>query len=250
MGKAQFSIPDNRLAGYLERYQRTVDDENLGVVLGDLRACWHMNEAVWAGGGAYDVIDSAGGNNGTAKNGANTIAGGKLNRCGDFDGVNDHVEIPHSANLSFPRGSSFSLAAWVYPDVALGSIYNKGSSGWSNYGLFYHSTAQFWFYADTVGGTRASVFSAVSPVSNWYHVVCVMDGVDMSMYVNGVLQNERNRVAVGTINNANAIRMGVASDGISYPFNGKIDEVCVWGWALGKRQVDYLYNAGAGREII
>src|SRR5207247_523750 len=57
--------------------------------------------------------DFAGGNNGILRNGA-TFAAGKVGSAFSFDGVNDYVEVPNSANISFATNAPMSFELWAY----------------------------------------------------------------------------------------------------------------------------------------
>jgi len=80
--------------------------------------------------------------------------------------------------------------------------------------------------------------------SNWTHVVCVRDSTYALLYIDGVLVDSIGSSSVkypyyGTGTKKAVI--GMRNDG-SGPFNGKIDDVCIYNRALSKSEVLALYQ--------
>lgn len=78
----------------------------------------------------------------------------------------------------------------------------------------------------------------------WTHVLCVRDSNFALLYVNGVLVDSlgttTNRVAYYGSSQVKAF-IGKRNDGTG-PFDGKIDDVCIYNRALSKKEVEDLYN--------
>src|SRR3954471_5623734 len=72
----------------------------------------------WPGDG--NANDIQGSNNGTLQNGA-TFAPGMVGQAFRFDGVDDYVRVPDSANL-YPGAGSLTVDAWIKTNQVAGTI--------------------------------------------------------------------------------------------------------------------------------
>lgn len=83
--------------------------------------------------------------------------------------------------------------------------------------------------------------------NTWYHITTVSNGTSHSLYVNG------SHVGTDTlaINRLSATmnRVGIMNDGFGglIPFDGQIDEFCVWNTSLSASAIAALYNSGTGK---
>ena len=202
-------------------------------VIGD----WHFNEN--AGMIAYD--SSGRGNHGTL-NGA-VWGDGKYNPAMSFDGVDDYVGIPDSAELNIARGS------W--------EMWLKFSAKPSEAGLMnpLAKQEQYWIHGSSdnslqakisVNGTRyiAKTSSGFIETDKWYHAVGVYDNADLKLYVNGSLEDSVPIAQGGDIDTtSNILAIGTWSSFVDY-FDGLIDEVKIYNRALDADEVLARYNIG------
>jgi len=81
----------------------------------------------------------------------------------------------------------------------------------------------------------------------WVHMAVVVNGNDISLYVNGILK--QTQTAPGTLNTGSAqLIIGRHPNGISY-FNGVMDELRVWNVAKSQAQLQAaMYTELAGNE--
>ncbi len=212
-------------------------------VTGGLRVLLHMDEASW-NGTPNEVKDSSGGNNnGTAYNGANTVAGGISNRAGSFNGTNSSVPITYSTATA-PM-DNFTLEAWIQPTATheIDAELTSGTSG--TYGQ------RYLFGADQMGavnggmgvsaGTNGisvyehgdnympalAVYSGTISSSQWTHIAVVYLDKRPSIYVNGVL------VRTGLRSLRSHVYASHVVGGGSYGyFSGLVDEVAIYDKAL------------------
>ena len=76
----------------------------------ELVGWWRLDE-----NGGPTASDSSGrGNHGTKINGPTTTAGVFWSKALRFDGVNDYVQIPHSASLNIGPGGPFAIDFWLH----------------------------------------------------------------------------------------------------------------------------------------
>jgi hypothetical protein len=155
-----------------------------------------------------------------------------------------------------PQGSNvdFSVEAWVKGSPGQNSsgscIVAKGNSGSDPFLIDASApNGKFRFYIREAGsGGTASIYSPVGPDGNWHHLVAVCDESDgiMILYVDG--QNTGSITAIGgkgLYETVNPISVGAEFTGsdFTYQFNGTIDEVSVYNYALTSAQVQAHYNA-------
>jgi len=62
-------------------------------------------------------------------------------------------------------------------------------------------------------------------VNTWFHFAVVRNGTTFTAYVNGVAGAAATGVSAAVFYSAQPIRIGVASDGSSFPFTGYIDDL-------------------------
>lgn len=183
---------------------------------------------------------------------------GDPNAAASFDGIDDHVSIGDFAQLN--PASQLTLEAWVRPASIAGfsqqkPVIVKG---------FYSHTPPFYEYAlfmfDTWTMPRHVSFAvALNGVWTylaanvgwqygvWNHLAATYNGSRMRIYLNG---NEvASKAAAGGISRySKAITVG-AYDNLPkvpyYSFEGRIDEVAIYGRALAGDEVRSHYDAGS-----
>ncbi len=195
----------------------------------------HMNENT---GSLTFSDDSGSGNAGSCSGGAcPSSVTGKLNTALDFDG-NDVINISESTAMNFT--SAVSYGAWFKADSLSNwaGIISRIQSWPNGYNLQVGTTQRI------ACGWGTYTNSDNMPVTGqWYHAVCVYDGTQMRLYVNGVLQSD---IDTGTLNqSANDMKIGVFYTSNSLYFDGQIDEVFVFNRALSATEVADIYKRGA-----
>ena len=122
------------------------------------------------------VADASGSGNAGTVNGATRTANGRFGGALSFDGVNDRVNVPHSASLALTN--AMTLEAWVAPDVLGGwrTVLLKERAGGLSYAL-YGSDDQgrptvFGRAASEVGTTGAAALG----LGAWTHIAGTYDG--------------------------------------------------------------------------
>lgn len=193
------------------------------------------------GNGTATLTDLVGTQNGTLTNMdpatdwvADTGAGGVTAL--DFDGVNDHVVAPRTANI-------VSVSTWV-------SV--NGTSG--NRRIFSINRNAFSIYAGPGSQAQRIVYNNSDMSSGitlngsgvWNHVVASYDGTNVKCYHNGVLRST-NAVAAATLSTANVYISAIEFGSIIQLWDGRQDDFRAFSVALDQNDVDYLYNAGTGR---
>lgn len=169
-----------------------------------------------------------------------------------FDGASYLNIADHSAlNL---ESDNYSISCWIKTTRTnkmmiwqeSGAKGAKDNQTWLRIGD--NSTTQFLRFAteDATGGTILSVGSAgrVSDGS-WHHVVCVREGTNIKVYVDGVkISNEGNASSIKDVSNESGFKIGAQEGATSFSnyFNGQLDDLIIYKRALSAQEVLDLYN--------
>ena len=169
------------------------------------------------------------------------------------DPVEDYVILGTAADLNFGADQDFSISLWVQssgtPDWgALISNKDWGSGGNVGWGLFDYQGPIDWNFSD--GSARDDLYIPQIYDGQWHHITVTNDRDDLaSIYLDGILVTSASIAsATGTIDSGNAVRIGI--DGVgNYPFEGAIDDVQIFDFALNKNGVAEVFAAGGGEGI-
>lgn len=165
--------------------------------------------------------------------------------CLDFDGVNDHVHIPHHTSLN-RNGGDITVEAWVKTSSASRqAIVIKRDD--SNAGIF-----PFWGFE--IGSTGRISGSLLKDNSNkcsgsgnmvitddlWHSVAMSYSSSSnsMNLYVDGVLDATIfTSGTVDTYDNTDILTFGRTATSGNIPFNGQIDEIRIWSTARTQQEI-------------
>ena len=162
----------------------------------------------------------------------------------DFDGVNDDITISNSDSINI-TGNALTIAGYINTD---------GSSAWQ--GICYKDVANtngFQLFVDKANGADSIAFGIHTGVfhrlysneiienNKWYFVVVTYDGINQSIYINGVLDNSQ--AVTGNITNSSTQNLYIGRNNSgSERFNGEIGGFKIFNTALTAAQVADLYN--------
>ena len=220
-------------------------------------ALYQLEESKWTGvagevkNAVADVL------HGRAMRGAktNTVSpalpanANNLGTCGygEFTGSsNQYIEVPHDARLSF--SNQLTVSAWIYP-VSLpsaGNLYSIVSKD-GNYEFHLDSQGRvFWYWERSSGVNQTLTTNTKIPLNTWSHIVIRYDAMAANnqrqkIYINGVADTAKGNDANSLRTNTQNLEIG--RDYIdSRSFNGRIDEVAIYGLALSDSQIAELYS--------
>jgi hypothetical protein len=166
--------------------------------------------------------------------GAKRTTQGRFGSALSFDGVNDRVTVPDSAQLRLTDG--LTIEAWVRPTSASGQrlVLQKGSGKGVAYGLYASDLRLPAGSVRTATATASVVRSARGktrlPLHRWSHVAVTFNGDRVRIYVNGEWITSKN-ASGSLIAAAGALRIGGGASKAT-SFRGRIDEVRVYDRAL------------------
>lgn len=185
---------------------------------------------------------------------ANPSANCKVGDCYNFSGTTSGFINLGDDDVYEPN--EITIETWVYVTgngthsdgnyiVVKGRV---GAVPYYSYVLSYiPSSDKFICGVNATGGRQwAQSTSTFAPNSSWVHVACTYDGSNVNMYINGVLE-ESNATSgyIGyTLSNQDLYigKWGLAS--YTRAFQGRLDELKIYGEALSANQVALNCNAG------
>jgi glucose/arabinose dehydrogenase len=160
-----------------------------------------------------------------------------------LNGTTQNIAVADSAPFRFAGTAPFSAEAWFNHtpdgiDRPILASYNGSTKGWEiwstagNFGLARKGAA---------GNQFAEIFTGSPSAGQWHHVIATYDGTDMRLYLDGALV--AGPIASGTLLPADST-LRIGNFGTRW-FNGSIDEVAVYNYALAPTQVAAHYRAGS-----
>ncbi|MDP8231026.1 MAG: LamG domain-containing protein [Candidatus Gorgyraea atricola] len=189
-------------------------DENTGVLARD--ASENGNDGTLGGDGAGTDVP--------------TWTQGKHGPGLDFGGDGDYVNIN-----SFDCGTTHTISLWMNPsnyNVVLGEASGRYSHYFSASSTYYRP-----------GDTYVSVSYAL-PLSEWTHQVMVRSGTSVTFYANGSKIGTTQTLTESDAFVLNFIGKENDGGGEQYAYQGILDDVRVYDYAMTQAQVAWLYNKG------
>lgn len=179
-------------------------------------------------------------------------ATGKVGTAFNLDG-NTYLKIADQASH---KPSTITTEAWIYATQFDGwdSIIAKGSltSYENSYWLGIEGGKATFYTRHTGSGVGLSKDANSLALNQWYHLVGTDDGVTRSLYVNGTLVDSD--AVSGSLVYENGVPLLIGEDwnygAESYiRFNGRLDEVGIYGRVLTAAEITANYNNGlAGKS--
>lgn len=201
-----------------------------------------------------------GSTNDESGHGVNGVLGGAIPTTDRFGAANKayqftsggYVEVPNSKYLTPPNG--MTLAVWIYPDsvkdqfVIISKRYYDLYSPFNSYviekvtqspGLRFYTNEEIKLY-DTM--------SFSDRIKKWSFLTATFDGTKNKFYINGVKVAEAANTNKLVYTKASLrIGTGITTDDVHRVggcFNGKIDDIRIFGRALSETEIQDLYHEG------
>jgi hypothetical protein len=199
-------------------------------------AYWNFEEG--SGGSVNDT--SGNGNTGTWNGTGSHWTQGKYGKAGNFNGVDDFVNIPNS---SFLNPNILTVSTWA----------KSNTSTWNDYG-FLVSKRDVYVIHPNQGVTTVTFYinngswvgvtcTPPSSITNWHYYTLTWDGTNLSCYIDGILGSSS--TPGGSINTSDTGPLNIGrDDGLSRYLNGKIDEVRIYNYARTQGQIIQDMNGG------
>jgi uncharacterized repeat protein (TIGR02543 family) len=187
-----------------------------------------------------------------------------------YNNTSKSAENSGSLKFSFPNGSHgqttspmrpvsrFSASSWFKQTGTQVNAWNSIITGVGSVGnviapviATYNNNVNAGFYD---GGTWRTGYANMGveayPISNdvWYHVVTTYDGVNVRIYVNGILRSTTASTA-SVLRDGMYLRMGARWDATNFSLNGSIGKTKVYDNALTDAEVLAEYNADTSKYV-
>jgi hypothetical protein len=208
--------------------------------LAGLIGWWKLDE----NGGETAADSSTSGNNGRLLGGPQwKPSGGKIGGTLQFDGVDDYVDCGNDAKLNINH--EITIAAWVKTNDTGNSQFNPYvTKGDRTYGLKQHegNNLEFVIYSDTWYVAHLPVDRSFN--GTWHHLVGTFDGNQLKLYVDGALKVTTDCPGSRIADSAANLNIARNSDESDRFYEGAIDDVRIYNYALSEGVVEALYNEG------
>jgi hypothetical protein len=258
-GKFMAILLDNvKIFNYALTPAQVAWDYNRGAPVGH----WKFDEASSGSADGATLIDSSGnGNHGTGDDGADndglSWTSGKFGNAIDFDGDDDRIVIPYSGTFAF-NSNQITVSGWVKGGT-LSANYETltmradSDLNWIDWVLYIRTSDQsdvpcLTINFDNDSSLDSDEYACSTEVLNtniWYHLTGTYDGSTIKFYRNAELMGKKAKSG-GTIPNGNKdIWFGGNEVWSSEYFNGLIDDVRIYNYALTEDMIKEVYNAGA-----
>ena len=224
----------------------------------NLVGMWSFNAQDMAGTDAYDKSTSfaTGTLSGTT---LPTRVVGKTGQALNFDGSTSYVTIADQSALK--PSATMTLSAWVRPRTVstvsgnINSIVEKGNVNTAGYGIFSANGNQFCGFVKLSGGLYGGASTNTFNLGKWHNVTIVVDtnvSSILKLYVNGVQETlvditstcDLSTSASGSISDDTSALTFGARTGTGSFYDGRVDDVRLYNYALSAAEVKRLYNLG------
>ena len=207
---------------------------NVGGLLLDLNAYWTLDN---------DLTDSTGNGHTLTNSGATYTSSGKINGAYEFDATISYIT---AGNIG-EGYSQITVSAWFNTDDLIGThdiVTNYVASGDRAFSISTNNDEISALIGDSSNNIAYSnTNDANLVVDTWYNVILTYDGTNTKLYLDGVEKFDVTG-ASGSLDTTTTDTEIGGRLGLSYLFDGQIDEPSIWSRALSATEVTELYNSG------
>ncbi len=226
-----------------------------------LRGYWKLDT-----GSGTSPVDSSGNGNDLSFTGSPSWTTGNIGPYAlDFSGSGQYLSVtdPSSGVLDFNSTADRTITGWFNRDTFANdhTIIAKRNSQSTNTDAGYivwidDATDTINFTVGDGGGTASDQYTIASDTSfteaGWHHFAAVWDeSYGAFLYTDGKLEgsNTTSTSSIGSLSNSVAFAIGAESDGDN-PFDGKIDDVRIYGYALSADEISKLFIEATPSEPV
>ena len=221
-----------------------------GQYLQSLIGWWALDEA------SGDAIDSASGGLNLTANATPGTAVGKVATCRTLEAASSQYFNRTSGTNFGCANIAFFWSLWVkwvsQGDARRVFSHAKNDFSFINYELYESGNGGLVFRAWSagLGGNKAVTYSGALSTGLWYHIVCGQDAPDGNLFIAVNNSTPDTAALAGLIPAAGdgQFNLGRYAAGENSYIDAYIDEVGFWKRAPLVGEIDFQYNAGAGRS--
>ncbi len=167
-----------------------------------------------------------------------------------FDGSNDYAS--RTSDTDFNSGSDpFTITGWFrHPLAVSGTDTILARYGSAGYKIYMDSSGHICFGTDadsSFGPADSACTTTTYTDSKWHHFAAIRNGTvpdlitytsNIMIYIDGAFQGDDHQIiSAGSLDTASTLYLGIDSDGSSNPWDGEIDEVRFYSYALTAAQI-------------
>ena len=182
--------------------------------------------------------ESGHGNNGTVI-GATLITDRNGQQAYKFDGINDIINI--NSKVGNFGANDFSVSLWVYDEDAQnsGTLVGKRNDDANMLNLVWSNSPGL-----ELGSPYVLITPKGSMLNEWKNCVLIRKGTNISIYINGVLEQKNVSSMTPNINNSANLSFGARYyySQTGQHFKGSIDDIGIWNRALTEGEIKGLYS--------
>ena len=168
---------------------------------------------------------------------------GKINNSFYFNSSEtDYVDIPQTVE----EKSAITINLWSKSNLSSGWYYDTMISQDGVFNIRIHENGSFEAFLDV--NSARKTFYGFNADNDWHMHTLTYDGSVVRYFIDGNQQGG-NQSASGDIDSSATYGQNIgrwSSSGFNW--EGKIDEVGIWGLALSDSEIEGLYNSGNGLE--
>ena len=182
--------------------------------------------------------ESGHGNNGTVI-GATLITDRNGQQAYKFDGINDIINI--NSKVGNFGANDFSVSLWVYDEDTQnsGTLVGKRNDDANMLNLVWSNSPGL-----ELGSPYVLITPKGSMLNEWKNCVLIRKGTNISIYINGVLEQKNISSMTPNINNSANLSFGARYyySQTGQHFKGSIDDIGIWNRALSEEEIRILYS--------
>ena len=177
-------------------------------------------------------------------------ASGKYNGSLNFDGIDDYLTINNNSIFNLAN-TNHSFSLWFKTPTTMtdspGMIFQRYSGGAPGAGYWIAISSNKVYYENRAdGGNHLSITSINSyNDSNWHQVITTVDvsSKTAKMYIDG--KYVASDIYSGNLLDNSSSNLTIGGQTTNYSYNGQVDDVRIYNYALTSEQIKTLYNNGA-----
>ena len=161
-----------------------------------------------------------------------------------FDGVDDYVSFSVPSPIN-----DFTWMGWVNPtafgrevpyildtrlNTSQGTVFHLNNTNSLTYGMGYNNATNPSNNWVTVSGLNFNL-------ATWHHVSLTYSSGTLYLYLNGTLLDSTT-FSSGEFSEGDEFFLGNRKDNFTHPFNGSMDDMCLWNIALDSNQIQQYMN--------
>jgi len=198
----------------------------------------------------YEFEGNANDSSGNARHGTavgNPFFGeGKIGQAMSFDGIDDVVEVPHSAGIGFNDSMNLTVTLWAKP-IKLPRLSwtgiitkNRDVGGSAVYGIWISNSNQWHFHVGSTMG-NANIPGAPEPTEEWHFVAMThdVDATTLRGYVDGLMIYENTNSNPAPLTAQSPLWIG-GSQSVTEFYPGQLEDVRIYDRTLTQEEITWL----------